>query len=268
MRPLKLEFFDEEQDRVTHVALSVGIENSNDEENTKASWYSHVCYKKDHQRGETALSAKRDGPKSHLQLSHRDAGSGPSICHLHPRNRTAANHEAHLVDTGPLQAVARRVVDLVAPIAVAVSGVVPFDKDVGVGGGTVSAVAVAIAPTSPPPPPLPAPPSPLMHWRRAGRPWRRRRPAARRRRRRRRRHAPRWMPRRGRRAEQQNGRSGRGQRQRRKRPRTRRRRRRATARALQLQERFGRRRRGATTAVTTETSAQVAKGRITRPRPA
>ena len=66
MRLLKLEVFDEERDKVTHVALSEGLENSNDEENTKASWYYHVCYKKDHQRGETALSAKRDGPKSDL----------------------------------------------------------------------------------------------------------------------------------------------------------------------------------------------------------
>ena len=180
---------------MTRVALSVGLENSNDKENTEASRYYHVCRRKDHQRGGTALSAKLDGPKSHLQLSHRDAGSGPPMCHHHPRNRTAANHEAHFVNAGPLQAVALRVVDLVPPLAVAVSGLVPLRKAVGVGGGTATAETVAIAPTPPPPPPLPAPPPPPTQWRQAGRPWRRRRPAALRRRRCRR--APRWMPRRG-----------------------------------------------------------------------
>ena len=168
---------------MTRVALSVGLENSNDKENTEASRYYHVCRRKDHQRGGTALSAKLDGRKSHIQLSHRDAGSGPPICHHHPRNRTAANHEAHFVNAGPLQAVALRVVDLVPPLAVAVSGVVPLGKAVGVGGGTASAVAVAIAPTPPPPPPLPGPPILPTQWRQAGRSWRRRCLAVRRRRR-------------------------------------------------------------------------------------
>jgi len=167
---------------VTRDALSLGLEISKDKENTEASKYYHVCGRTDHQRGGTALSAKRNGPKSHLQLSHRDAGSGPRICHNHPRNRTAANHEAHSVSAGRLKAVALRVVDLFL-LAIAVSGVVPFHKAVGVGGGTASAVAVAIAPTPPPPPPLPGPPILPTQWRQAGRSWRRRCLAVRRRRR-------------------------------------------------------------------------------------